>query len=156
MEICALASLPLPAAMTGSPRASTRAWLLQVVPRNLQTRPHAAAIVRSSRHPTRRCCRLASPCGPDAMGSISAAPPLTLQARTTRRRPTCVRSAAAPAPGALPATRTTSGSASSAAAGRPPWRKRRKRPVCRYTKKGTHSLAIDVAIFGSSSHHSSI
>lgn len=52
---------------------------------------------------------------------------------TARRRPTCARSAAARAPGAEPATLTASGSASSAAAGHLPWR---RRPLCRYRKEG--------------------
>jgi hypothetical protein len=111
-DLCVGLPPSLPVAMTGSPRASTRTRLPQVVPHDLQTRSHAVTISRSSRHPTHRCLRLAFPRGLDAMVSISATPPLTLLARTVHRRPTCARSVAAHAPGAPLATQTTSGSAS--------------------------------------------
>jgi hypothetical protein len=75
--------------------------------------------------PTHRCCQLASLRGPDAIANISA-PLLTLLDWTVRKRSLCARLAAAHTPaGTPPATWTTSGSASSAATGRPPWRKRR-------------------------------
>jgi hypothetical protein len=108
--------------------------------------PHTTAISRSLCRPTRRCRRLSSPRGPDAITSISAAPPLTLLARTTCGRLTCARSAAAHAPGAPPAMQTTSG------APLPLLLVGRRGGIngsvlCAGTKKGTDSLALDVAIF---------
>lgn len=72
----------------------------------------------------------------------------------------CARSAAARAPGAEPATPTASGSASFAAGGQLPWRRRRRRrPVCRYIKRGKVEClltAAAVANFRSCGHPSSI